>query len=131
MNIVYMGGEVPSHRILLTDIGVKNISVNYWRLVKRGLPKTKDYLIEGRFPDDVNVYVDGGGHNINDLDLTEREFQEYAESYQEWVGLNADRISGATEIDSKVMGPEWTNYHRNTMLDNVGEDKLWVVWHQE
>ena len=131
MNLVFMGAEVPSHRILLTNMGVKHVSVNYWRLVKRGLPKTKDYLIQGRFPDDVKVYVDGGGHQINDLNMTERELQEYADNYQEWVGINAERISGATEIDAKVLGPSWTNYHRTTMIENLGEDKLWVVWHPE
>jgi len=131
MNLVFMGAEVPSHRILLTNMGVKHVSVNYYRLVKRGLPKTKDYLIQGRFPDDVKVYVDGGGHQINDLNMTEREIQEYAENYQEWVGINAERISGATEIDAKVLGPSWTNYHRTTMIENLGEDKLWVVWHPE
>jgi hypothetical protein len=112
-------------------MGVKHVSVNYYRLVKRGLPKTKDYLIQGRFPDDVKVYVDGGGHQINDLNMTEREIQEYAENYQEWVGINAERISGATELDAKVLGPSWTNYHRTTMIENLGEDKLWVVWHPE
>ena len=131
MNLVFMGAEVPSHRILLTNMGVKHVSVNYYRLVKRGLPKTKDYLIQGRFPDDVKVYVDGGGHQINDLNMTERELQEYAENYQEWVGINAERISGATEIDAKALGPSWTNYHRTTMIENLGEDKLWVVWHPE
>jgi len=131
MNLVFMGAEVPSHRILLTNMGVKHVSVNYYRLVKRGLPKTKDYLIQGRFPDDVKVYVDGGGHQINDLNMTEREIQEYAENYQEWVGINAERISGATELDAKVLGPSWTNYHRTTMIENLGEDKLWVVWHPE
>ena len=131
MNLVFMGAEVPSHRILLTNMGVKHVSVNYYRLVKRGLPKTKDYLIQGRFPDDVKVYVDGGGHQINDLNMTERELQEYAENYQEWVGINAERISGATELDAKALGPSWTNYHRTTMIENLGEDKLWVVWHPE
>lgn len=131
MNLVFMGAEVPSHRILLTNMGVKHVSVNYYRLVKRGLPKTKDYLIQGRFPDDVKVYVDGGGHQINDLNMTEREIQEYAENYQEWVGINAERISGATELDAKALGPSWTNYHRTTMIENLGEDKLWVVWHPE
>ncbi len=130
MNIVFMGGEVPSHRILLTDMGVKHISVNYWRLVKRGLPKTKDYLLSERFPEDVSIYVDGGGHNINDLDLTERELQEYSESYQEWVSINADRISGVTELDARSLGSNVLNYNRDAMFDIVG-DKLWVVWHQE
>lgn len=130
MNLVFMGAEVPSHRILLTNMGVKHVSINYYRLAKRGLPKTKDYLIEGRFPDDVQVYVDGGGHQINDLNLTERELQEYADSYLDFLAVNADRIAGATELDVKAMGPAWNTYHRNQAQEILG-DKLWVVWHQE
>jgi hypothetical protein len=130
MNIVFMGAEVPSHRILLTDMGVKHVSLNYYRLAKRGLPKTKDYLIQGRFPDDVVVYVDGGGHQINDLNLTERELQEYADAYLDFVANNAERIAGATELDVKSMGSAWNNYHRSQMYEIIG-DKLWVVWHQE
>jgi len=130
MNIVFMGAEVPSHRILLTDMGVKHVSLNYYRLAKRGLPKTKDYLIQGRFPDDVVVYVDGGGHQINDLNMTERELQEYADAYLDFVANNAERIAGATELDVKSMGNAWNNYHRSQMYEIIG-DKLWVVWHQE
>lgn len=130
MNLVFMGAEVPSHRILLTNMGVKHVSINYYRLAKRGLPTTKDYLIQGRFPDDVNVYVDGGGHQINDLKLTERELQEYADAYLDFLAVNAERISGATELDVKSMSPAWNNYHRNQMHEIIG-DKLWVVWHQE
>jgi hypothetical protein len=111
-------------------MGVKHVSLNYYRLAKRGLPKTKDYLIQGRFPDDVVVYVDGGGHQINDLNLTERELQEYADAYLDFIANNAERISGATELDVKSMGSAWNNYHRSQMYEIIG-DKLWVVWHQE
>lgn len=131
MNIVFMGGEVPSHRILLTDAGVKHISINYWRLVKRGLPKTKDYLLSERFPDDVKVYIDGGGHNINDLDLTDRELQEYAADYQDFLAINADRIHMATELDAKALGHNWINHERSTFGEDFGLDKYSVVWHQE
>jgi len=130
MNLVFMGAEVPSHRILLTNMGVKHVSVNFYRLAKRGLPKTKDYLIQGRFPDDVKVYVDGGGHQINDLKLTDRELQEYADSYLDFLAVNADRLSGATELDVRAMDQAWNNYHRNQAQEIMG-DKLWVVWHQE
>ncbi len=130
MNIVFMGAEVPSHRILLTDMGVKHVSLNYYRLAKRGLPKTKDYLIQGRFPDDVAVYVDGGGYQLNDLNMTERELQEYGDAYLDFLAVNEERISGATELDVKSMGAAWNNYHRSQMYEIMG-DKLWVVWHQE
>jgi len=130
MNLIFMGAEVPSHRILLTNMGVKHVSINFYRLSKRGLPKTKDYLIQGRFPDDVKVYVDGGGHQINDLNLSERELQEYADSYLDFLAVNADRIEGATELDVRSMDQAWNTYHRNQAQEILG-DKLWVVWHQE
>lgn len=131
MNIVFMGGEVPSHRILLIESGVKHISVNYFRLMKRGLPKTKDYLLSEKYPDDVKVYVDGGGHNLNDLELTERELQEYAADYQDFLAVNADRIHLATELDAKALGQNWINHERRTFWDDFGLDKASMVWHQE
>lgn len=131
MNIVFMGGEVPSHRLLLLDAGVKHISINYFRLMKRGLPKTKDYLLSEKYPDDVKVYVDGGGHNINDLELTERELQEYAANYQDFLSVNADSIHLATELDAKALGQNWINHERRTFWDDFGLDKASMVWHQE
>lgn len=131
MNIVFMGGEVPSHRILLIDSGVKHISINYYRLMKRGLPKTKDYLLSEKYPDDVKVYVDGGGHNINDLEMTEREIQDYAADYQDFLAVNADRIHLATELDAKALGKNWINHERRTFWEDFGLDKASMVWHQE
>jgi hypothetical protein len=131
MNIVFMGGEVPSHRTLLTSVGAKHISINYWRLVKRGLPKTKDYILADRFPDDVKIYLDGGGHNINDLNMTERELEEYAADYQDFLAINSDRITMATELDAKALGNNWINYQRKTFGEEFGLDRYAVVWHKE
>lgn len=129
--IIFMGGEVPSHRTLLTGMGVKNVSVNYWRLRKRGLPKTKDHLLENYFPDDVNIYVDGGGTQANESQLTQRELEEYAADYQDWVILNAERITAATEFDSRALGQTWINDQRKNFWEELGEDKFWPVWHHE
>jgi hypothetical protein len=131
MNIVFMGGEVPSHRILLADAGVKHIGVSYYRLVKRGLPKTKEYLLDERFPEDIKIYIDGGGHQLNDLNLSQRELEEYAASYQDWLVINQDRITLATEIDSKVLGTNWINHERRTFWEDFGLDKFSAVWHQD
>jgi hypothetical protein len=62
--------------------------------------------------------------------MTERELQEYADAYLDFIANNAERIAGATELDVKSMGPAWNNYHRSQMYEIIG-DKLWVVWHQE
>jgi hypothetical protein len=110
---------------------VKHVSVNYYRLVKRGLPKTKQYLLAERFPEDVKIYVDGGGHNINDLNMTERELEEYAADYQDFLAINADRITMATELDAKALGQNWINYQRKTFGEEFGLDKYAVVWHPE
>ena len=131
MNIVFMGGEVPSHRTLLNSIGAKHISINYWRLVKRGLPKTKEYILAERFPDDVKIYLDGGGHNINDLNMTERELGDYAADYQDFLAINSDRITMATELDAKALGQNWINYQRKTFGEEFGLDRYAVIWHPE
>lgn len=131
MNIVFLGGEVPSHRNLLVNAGVKHIGVSYYRLVKRGLPKSKPYLLSERFPDDVNIYIDGGGHQLNDLNLTERELEEYAADYQDWLILNEDRITLASELDIKSLGTNWINHERRTFWEDFGVDKFIPIWHQE
>ena len=129
MNIVFMGGEVPSHRTLLASAGAKHISVNYFRLVKRGLPKTKDYILKDRFPEDVMIYVDGGGHQINDLNLTQRELEEYAANYQDFIAINEDRIHLATELDATALGPNWINHQRRTFWEEFGLERSSMVWH--
>jgi hypothetical protein len=126
-----MGGEVPSHRTLLNSVGAKHISINYWRLVKRGLPKTKQYILAERFPDDVKIYLDGGGHNLNDMNMTERELEEYAADYQDFLALNSDRIEMATELDAKALGQNWINYQRKTFGEEFGLDRYAVIWHPE
>ena len=131
MNIVFMGGEVPSHRNLLAAAGAKHISINYYRLVKRGMPKTKDYLLAERFPDDIAIYIDGGGHNINDMNFSQRELEEYAADYQDFLILNEDRIEMAIELDAKALGQNWINHQRRTFGEDFGLDRYSVVWHQE
>jgi hypothetical protein len=79
----------------------------------------------------VNIYVDGGGHNINDLNMTERELQEYAADYQDFLAINSDRVTMATELDAKALGQNWINHERRTFGEDFGLDRYSVVWHQE
>lgn len=130
MKIVYLGGEVPSHRTLLISQGVKAIGVNFWLLKKRGLPKTKDYLLSERFPDDVEIFVDGGGTQANASPLSIRELEEYAADFQDFVAINFDRISAVTEFDSRSLGPRWIEEQRITFGMELGE-KFWPVWHAD
>jgi hypothetical protein len=128
MDLVFLGGEVPSHRKLLIDAGVKHIGINYWRLVKRGLPKTKEYLLSEKYPDDVRIYVDGGGYQVNKESLSVGELEEYAGEYQDWVVTNEDKIFMATEIDARALGPAWINEQRKSFWEDFGTDRFMAVW---
>ena len=60
MKIIYLGAEVPSNRLLLGSAGARAVGVSYWRLMKRGLPKTKTYLLKNYFPEDMEILVHPG-----------------------------------------------------------------------
>ena len=131
MDLIFLGGEVPSHRKLLVEAGVKNIGVNFWRLMKRGLPKNKDYLLSERFPEDVNIFIDGGGFHLNKEKMSQAELEDYAADYEDWVVINEDRIFMATELDAKALGSAWINEQRKTFWDDFGLDRFIPIWHGE
>jgi hypothetical protein len=131
MEFVFQGAEVPSHRIILADSGVKAVSVSYWGLKRRGLPTTKDYLLADRFPDDMRIYVDSGASTANKSKLTHRELEEYAADYQDWVILNADRIHLATEFDSRVLGNSWVQEQRRLFWEELDIEKFIPIWNHE
>jgi hypothetical protein len=130
MNLVFMGGEVPSHRLLLIDSGVQHISVSYWGLAKRGLPKTKNYLLSEKYPSDVKVYLDGGGRHADAAGLSTRELQDYAAAFEDFIANNYDHIAGVIEFDSQVLGSEWISDQRKTLGFEL-QDKYWPVWKPE
>lgn len=130
MNIVFMGGEVPSHRLLLLDSGVKHISLSYWALAKRGLPKTKNYLLSEKYPDDVKVYLDGGGRHADAAGLSTRELQDYASAFEDFIANNYDHIAGVIEFDSQVLGSDWISEQRRTLGFEL-QEKYWPVWKPE
>jgi hypothetical protein len=120
-----MGGEIPSNRLLLLDCNVKSISVSYGGLAKRGLPKTKDYLLSEKYPDDVDIYITPGTISP---DLSTRELEAFAADYEEWAAINYDRIIGMVEFDAPALGHAWITEQRKTLGFEMG-DKYWPVWH--
>lgn len=130
MALVFLGGEVPSHRNLLIASGVKHIGVNYWRLKRRGLPKHKDYLLSEKYPEDVKIYVDGGALQASEANLSRMELEQLAGEYHEWVALNEERIHAATEFDSLTLGPAWIQTQRSEFWSTVTCD-MWPVWHPD
>jgi hypothetical protein len=127
-DVIFMGVEIPSNRTLLEASGVNNVMLNYWGLRKRGLPKTKPYLIGEHFLPDMRVWVDSGATQADKGDLSSRELAEYAADYEEFIALNYDRIEGFTEFDSQTLGLA-TIVQNRAVYEN--DPKLWVVWHED
>lgn len=130
MNLVYLGGEIPSNRKILIDAGVEHIGVSYWGLTKRGLPKTKEYLLSEKYPENVKIYVDGGAKQADKAGLSIRELEEHMSNFEDWIALNYDNIEAVIEFDSKTLGPVWLHEQRRTLGWELAE-KYWPVWHPE
>jgi len=128
MSIVFMGGEIPSNRLLLEDMGVKSVGVSFWGLRKRGLPKSKTYLLSEKYPDDVKIYLTAG--TAATVNLSAREAEEFAADYEDFIATNYDRISGVVEFDSPVLGASWIEEQRRTIGWELGS-KYWPVWKPE
>jgi hypothetical protein len=126
-DVIFGGVEIPSNRTLLEASGVTNVLLNYWGLRRRGLPKTKPYLIGEHFYPEMKVWVDSGATQADKANLSARELEEYAADYEEFIALNYDRIEGFTEFDSQVLGLPAIVQNR-AVYEN--DPKLWVVWHE-
>jgi len=124
--IIFGGVEIPSNRTMLERSGVTNVMLNYWGLCKRGLPKTKAYLIGEHFLPHMKVWVDSGATQADKAGLSQRELEEYAANYEEFVALNYDRIEGWVEFDSQVWGLPKIVQNRAAFQN---DPKMWVVWH--
>ena len=125
--IIFAGTEIPSNRTLLERNNVTNVMLNYWGLRKRGLPKTKAYLIGEQFEPHLKVWVDSGAIQADKAGLSLRELEEYAADYEEFVALNYDRIEGWMEFDSQILGLPWVLQQRASF---ERDPKMVVVWHE-
>lgn len=125
--IIFGGVEIPSNRTLLERNGVTHVMLNYWGLRKRGLPKTKPYLIGEHFYSDMKVWLDSGASQVDQSEMSDREIEEYAADYEDFVALNYDRIEGWVEFDSQKWGLPKIQQNRAAFLN---DPKMWVVWHE-
>lgn len=126
--LVFSGTEVGSNRTLLEGQGVTLMGLNYWGLRKRGLPKTKVWLISEHFTPDTQVIIESGASQADKAGLSRQELLDLAAEYQEFLVNNADRATAFLEFDSQVLGKDWVEAQRPFFSN---DPKLWVVWHQE
>ena len=128
MKLIFSGTEVGSNRTLLEGMKVESMGLNYWGLRKRGLPKTKLWLISEHFTPETKVYIESGAAQADKAGLSKQELIDLAADYQEFLVNNADRAEAFQEFDSLTLGLDWVEKQRPFFSN---DPKLWVVWHQE
>ena len=125
--LFYAGTEIPSNRTLLRDAGVTNVMLNYWGLVKRGLPKTKVYLVGEQFEGQFKVMLDSGATQADKANLSVSELFDFAANYEDFVAMNYDRIEGWIEFDSQTLGLAHIEANRAAFKN---DPKMWIVWRE-
>lgn len=128
MNIIYLGAEVPSNRILLGKANARHVGVSYWRLTKRGLPKNKLYLLENYFPEDMKILLHPGIPRGQEIERTFLE--EFAADYEEFVVNNLNRVDQFTEINHPQVSPDFVRAQRETVWAEMPPAKFLPVWNQ-
>jgi len=126
MKLIFMGAEVPSNRTILESAGATFMGVSYYRLTKRGLPKNKAYLLDNYFDPSADIFVHAG--LPHDTQLSQRELEEFAADYEEFVVANIDRITLFTEFDHPTLTQEFIELQRKTVWASMPPSKFLPVW---
>lgn len=129
MKLIYMGAEVPSNRTLLETTTANHVGVSFWRLVRRGLPKTKPYLIENYFSKDTYVYVTAGIPKTERL--TAEDLEDFCALYEEFIANNIDRITWFNEVVHPQLTPDFIEEQRRTCWAEVPPSKFQPVWQSQ
>ena len=123
MHLIYLGADVPSNRVILETMGIKRVGVSFWRLTRRGLPKSKRYLLENYFQPYMEIHVHPGIPEATVL--TAAELEEFAEAYEDFLAHNMDRIASFTEITHPQVDKLNLQLQRQAAWSE--EDKFWVT----
>jgi hypothetical protein len=126
MKFIYLGSEVPSNRKILEGMGVREAGFSYWRAVKRGLPKNKDYLISNYFNPLMNVTVYPGIPAA--AQLSEREAEEFCADYEDFIANNIERLTNFVEIDHASVSEQLIQEQRKGAWEEVEGDKFVAVF---
>jgi hypothetical protein len=126
MKIVYSGAETPSNRLILEKAAASRMGVNVWSLIKRGLPKTKKYLLENYFLDGVEVFVYPGIPSA--AELSTEELIEFCADYETFIAENLDRITLFTEVTHPMLEDAFVDEQRRTVWSEVPEEKFAVIY---
>lgn len=125
------GGEVPSHRKIMNEIGVKAAAVSFIGL-SRKIKYLDRWHVEEKFNPDIALFLDSGAHSVNRAEdkYTMGDIFNLMESYTRYVEANLDRVALVSEFDALPLGAEAIEAHRQEMLELVGREKFMPIWHE-
>lgn len=126
MKFIYLGADVPSNRVIMEQAAVKRVGVSVWGLIRRGLPKTKQYLLSNYFPDSMEIYVYPG--IPTNKQYSADELEEFCAEYEAFIAQNLDRITLFTEVQHPNLSAEFVAEQRRTAWDDVPDEKFAAVF---
>jgi hypothetical protein len=102
--LIFSGTEVGSNRTLLEGQKVESMGLNYWGLRKRGLPKTKLWLISEHFTPETKVYIESGAAQADKAGLSKEELLEIYGK-----GRGHKRTEESKKLISVALKNQWDN----------------------
>lgn len=132
MKLFFAGGEVPSHRNLLAAVGAPQVALSYMGL-RRRVKFARPWIIAEKFPEDTEIFLDSGAYTVNNgkTAYSQRELQDIADHYRQFVKENIDRVSMVSEFDALALGRAWIEQDREDFYDDLPRDKFMPIWHAE
>lgn len=127
MKLIYLGADVPSNRVILESMNVKDVGVSFWRLTQRGLPKSKRYLLSNYFNDDMRIHVHPGVPEKNQI--SGEDLDNFAAEYEDFLAHNMDRLESFIEIDHPTLDKHAINLQRQAAWSE--EDKFWATLRED
>ena len=126
MNIVYLGADVPSNRLILEKMSATHVAVSVWGLIRRGLPKNKKYLLENYFLDGVEIHVYPGIPAASKLSA--QELEDFCVEYESFIADNLHRIALFSEIQHPDLPEGFVDAQRMSCWSEVPEEKFAAVY---
>ena len=126
--LFYAGAEIPGWRKLLYENGVRHMALSFVGLSRRTNYPERWKLVE-KFPEDVHIFVESGGHSIN-KNPDKYDVPALMDSYLKFVEANVDRVHTVTELDARVFEPEMRQQLRDRLHELSG-NKFLPIWHED
>jgi len=123
VELIYLGADVPSNRVIMESMKVRNVGVSFWRLTQRGLPKNKRYFLDNYFPDYMNIYVHPG--LPENAQISADDLETFAIAYEDFLAHNLDRINSFIEIDHPILDKHAIKLQREAAWSD--EEKFWAT----